>query len=150
MPKNVKRAYFDTAFVVKCYVWETGSEEVRDFAATVLELVTSELARTEFAAAIHRQRRESALTKPQATAILAQFDADCADRIWTFVPVSSTTIDRVVSIFSTLPPTTHLRAADAIHCATAAELGLKHIYSNDKHLLAAAHHFALKAVNLVQ
>jgi len=148
MPKDVKRAYFDTAFVVKCYVRETASEGVRDFAATVAEPATSELARTEFAAAIHRRRREAALTRSQATAMLAQFDADCADRIWTFVPISSTVINRVVFTFSTLPITTHLRAADAMHCATAPEIGLKHIYSNDNHLVSAAHHCALKAVNL--
>lgn len=84
---GVKR-YFDTAFVLKCYVREDGSDAVRALARETVQLATSE--------------------------------------------------------FNTSHP---LRAADALHCATAAVMGLGTTYSNDRHLLQGAKAFALTAIN---
>ena len=142
------RAYFDTAFVVKCYALEHGSADVRAFAAATAELVTSELVRAEFAAAIHRKRREDAFTRRDANAIRAQFDADYDDGVWTLLPVSSTVLERVSATYGALPSNVYVRAADAMHCASAVEFGLAHIYSNDQHLLAAAPHFKLRGTDL--
>ena len=47
------------------------------------------------------------------------------------------------------PPTTFLRASDALHLACAAEHDFSEIYSNDRHFLAAAPLFGLKPVNLI-
>ena len=141
-------AYLDTAFVFKCYVFENGSEAVRSLATETDDLVTSELTRAEFAAAVHRKRREKALTKREATAVVAQFDADCADGIWTFIPVNAAILQRVCTGFASLPVTTALRAADAIHCASAVEYSLDRIYSNDRHLLDASSHFKLIGVDV--
>jgi predicted nucleic acid-binding protein len=140
-------AYFDTAFILKCYIPEAGSEAVRRTAEGTEQLVSSELARAEFAAAVHRKRRERVLAKREADAVLEQFDADCRVRVWEFIPVSSAVLTRVWNVFSRLPVSVTLRSADAIHCATAAEIGLTEIYSNDRHLLGAAAHFKLKAMD---
>lgn len=140
-------AYFDTAFVLKCYIPETGSDAVRRIADATEQLVTSELARAEFAAAIHRKRRERVLTRREADVVIEQFESDGRARVWEFIPVSSTVLTRMFHAFTRLPVTVALRSADAIHCATAAEVGLAEIHSNDRHLLAAATHFGLTGVN---
>ena len=55
-----------------------------------------------------------------------------------WLPLTDAILDRIESVFATAPATSYLRAADAIHLATAAEHGFSEILSNDRHLLAAA------------
>ncbi len=141
--------YLDTAFVVKCYVPEIGSETVRSLAAETDELVTSALTRAEFAAAVHRKRREQALTPRETAAVMSQFEKDCADGVWTLIPVNAAVLQSVTTAFASLPMSMALRAADAIHCASAVEYGLDRIYSNDRHLLGAASHFELIGVDVI-
>lgn len=145
----IELAYFDTAYILRCYVMERGSEAVRAVASRVEQLVTSELARAEFAAAVHRKRRERTLSSRDAKVVVAQFSADCDAHVWEFVPVSTVVLERVDAAFAELPAAIPLRSADAIHLATAAELSLSAIYSNDRHLLGAAKHFRLVGIDVI-
>ena len=47
------------------------------------------------------------------------------------------------------PASVFLRAADAIHLATAAESGFRIVYSNDVHLLNAAKHFEIEGRDVI-
>ena len=142
-------AYYDTSYLLRLQLTEPGSMEVRSHASTVLEIHTAQHGHAEFASAAFRKVREGILTQPEYRRLSAQFRADCAATTIVLLPLTDAIIDRVENAFLTAPPTTYLRAADALHLATAAEHGFAEIYSNDKHLLAAAPLFGLMGVNVI-
>jgi len=76
-----------------------------------------------------------------------QFFDDLRWGLIELLPLTTTVIDQVSNAFLHLPANVVLRAGDAIHLATAAEAGFREIYSNDRHLLAAASLFKLKGIN---
>ncbi|XOV70888.1 MAG: type II toxin-antitoxin system VapC family toxin [Verrucomicrobiota bacterium] len=69
--------YLDTCYIIKCYLTENGSAEVRRLTAAADGLASCTLAKVEFAAAVHRQMRESRLDAKQATQVLDSFESDC-------------------------------------------------------------------------
>ena len=96
-----------------------------------------------------RKVREGLAAPSTVQAVFAQFNADVAAGDIRLLLLTEAIVDRVESVFATAPATTYLRAADALHLATAAEHGFVEIHSNDKHLLAAAPLFGLRGVNVI-
>lgn len=78
-----------------------------------------------------------------------QFHADVRDGIIRLVPTTNSIVQRVEDVFRSAPTGVNLRAAEAIHLATAADSGFEDVYSNDRHFLAAAPFFELPVVNLI-
>lgn len=142
-------AYFDTAYLLKLYRPEPGSEAVRALAATVDVLVCSLHGRAELIAAAHRKVREGSATSAHVDALLAQVAADRAAGALDWLPITEVHLDRVTTAFRHAAPTVYLRAADALHLASAAEAGFVEIYSNDRHLLAAAPLFGLRSIDVI-
>ena len=142
-------AYYDANYLLKLQIMESGTGEVRAHAATVLEIHSAHHARAEFASAAFRKVREGVATPADFQRLLTQFGADCLSGTIVLLPLTDAILDRVESVFATAPATTYLRAADALHLATAAEHGFAEIFSNDKHLLAAAPLFGLRGVNVI-
>ena len=140
--------YFDTAYIVKLYLREDGSEDVMRGANGSGGLASSALAISELHAALHRSVREGRLDRGEFEDVLDRFAADAELGQWHWLPVSMAIHQRVATTYRELPASLFLRAADAIHLATAAEHGFRQIYSNDRHLLAAAPHFGLRGVDL--
>ena len=60
------------------------------------------------------------------------------------MPVTNLILRRVEHLTRTLPTIIFLRAGDAIHIVSAVEAGFHEIWTNDRHLLAAATHFGLQ------
>jgi predicted nucleic acid-binding protein len=142
-------AYFDANYVFKLQVTEAGSAEVRALASRVTEIHSAAHTRAEFASAAFRKVREGVATMDDFQRLLAQFKTDVSTTTIILLPLVDPVYDRIEAAFAFAPPTLYLRAADALHLATAAEHGFTEIYSNDRQLLAAAPVFGLEGVNVI-
>lgn len=143
------RAYYDANYLFKLQCVENGTTEVRAHAATLNTLCTAAHGRAEFASAAFRKIREGVATVREYELAVAQVQADAATGNLIFLPLTDAVLTRIEAALASAPASTYLRAADALHLATAAEYGFNEIYSNDKHLLAAASLFGLKGVNVI-
>ena len=141
--------YCDTAYLLKYYVDEPGSREVRALIDRQIGVGSLSLGRLELAAAFHRKLRESKIERGAYKALIAQFERDHASGIWTWFDSSQTLIEKASKKFATLSAKIFLRASDALHLVCAKEHGFREIHSNDKHLLGAAKHFGLKGRNVI-
>jgi len=139
--------YFDTTFLLRLYLDEAGYERIRELALASELVSSSVLARAETVAAMHRHLRERKISQQAFQEAYRQFQRDQDDGLYIWSPITPDILGSVCRIFANLPATVFLRAGDAIHLATAADAGFKEIYSNDRHLLAAASIFKLKGVN---
>lgn len=139
--------YFDAACIAKCYLNEPGAERVRQIARQAPGLASCEISRVEFASVLARHRREGHLTAAGFDLAQRAFDEDERDRVWRWLPISSTLIELARRAIESLPPGLILRAGDALHLACARQHGFAEVYSNDRHLLAAAPHFQLAGMD---
>ena len=141
--------YLDTCYILKCYLTENGSEEVRGLTQSADGLASCVLARAEFAAAVHRHRREGKLSEADARQTLLDFEADESEGFWNWLGLTRSLLDDVFSSYGTLASTVYVRTNDAIHLACARDNHFREIYSNDSHVLAAAPLFSLNGVNVI-
>jgi len=141
--------YYDASYLLKLQIVESGTVEVRAHASTVREIHSAYHGRAEFTSAAFRKVREGAASPADFQRLMMQFRSDCLSGAILLLPLTDTILDRVESVFATAPVSTYLRAADALHLATAAEHGFAEIYSNDTHLLGAAPLFGLRGVNVI-
>ena len=135
--------YLDSAYIVKFYVNEPESRAVRAIIRRADALLSSSLAIPEVTCAIHRHMREGSLSKDQVAQLLSAFLDHVQSGIWTLSPVSDALLRRTSALVRSTPKHVHLRAADAIHLTTALDLGEREVWTNDRHMLAAAPHFGL-------
>jgi predicted nucleic acid-binding protein len=92
----------------------------------------------EVASVCLRHVREGNLSEQQGLELMDLFRTHCEAGIWGLIPISDSLLRRTASLIRAIPPRTDLRAGDAIHLATALEQGESAIWTNDRHLLAAA------------
>ena len=141
--------YFDTAYLLKCYVKEDGWEKVREFASEHERIVCSVHGRLELHAALHRKLREGELTEGQLDIVLRQLSVDESVRLWEWMPLTSVIMAAVADTFASLPRRVILRTGDAVHLLSARERGCKAIYSDDRHLLAAAPYVGIEGRDVI-
>jgi predicted nucleic acid-binding protein len=141
--------YFDAAYIAKCYLNEPGAERVRAEAHAATGLASCGLARLEFACILHRHVREGNITRREAQVVRHEFARDEVDGVWHWLPVTSALVERACERVARLPSTVFLRSGDAIHLECAREHGLGVVYTNDRHMLAAARHFGISCVDLL-
>ena len=141
--------YFDAAYIAKCYLNEPGAERVRAVARDVQGLASCELARLEFVCTLHRHLREGYLKPREVRRILAEFRTDEEGDVWRWLPITSFLLRKVGDDVARFPSRVVLRAADALHLGAAREHGFREVYTNDRHMLAAARYFGLSGVNVL-
>ena len=141
--------YFDTSYVAKCYLNETGSSAVRQLAQSQSSLACCEYGRIEVVSTFHRNLREGLLTKPQYDVVARQFESDDQSGVWTWLPLTADLCRKTAARIYALPHATYIRAGDALHLTSAVENGFAEIYSNDRHLQTSAALFGLETVNVI-
>ena len=124
--------YFDTAYILKCYVKEDGWQDVRALARSRERIACSVYGRLELHAALHRKMRENDLTERQLDVSLRQFGVDDRAGIWTWLPLTTAIMTAVATTFATLSRHVFLRTGDAVHLSTARQNGLDEVFSNDR------------------
>ena len=140
--------YFDTSYLVRLYYADAGAEAVRALAATD-HVACAAHGQAEMIAAFHRKLREGAIRPAAYAALLGQVRAHHAAGAFQWLAPDEETFSRIAAVYAKLPAAAYLRAADAIHLATAVECGFRFVYSNDVHLLAAAEHFGIEGRNVI-
>ena len=135
--------YLDSAYIAKFYVNERDSKAVRAAIRSATSLVSSAWAVAEVTCVLHRHAREGSLNAAQFRELLDVFLEHADAGIWTLIPVTERLLRRMASLVRTAPAGVYLRAGDAMHLATARDADEAEIWTNDRHLLAAAPHFGL-------
>ncbi len=80
--------YFDTSYLVKCYISEDGSDAVRQFAAAGEQIGCCVLGGVELLAAFHRKLRERQIDSLAMQTLLRQLALDDANGLWTWVELT--------------------------------------------------------------
>jgi predicted nucleic acid-binding protein len=135
--------YLDSAYIAKFYVNERDSNAVRALIRRADSLVSSAWALGEVTCAFHWHRREGSLSNSQCRELISAFMKHVNAGVWGLIPISAALLKRMTSLVSAAPVGVYLRAGDAIHLTTAQDIGETEIWTNDRHLLAAAPHFGL-------
>ena len=79
--------YFDTSYLARCYLEDTGWQAVRELAGQE-PVACCTLGRAEAAAALHRKLREGSLTAEDHAEVALQFRDDCEAGLWRWLPVN--------------------------------------------------------------
>ena len=141
--------FFDTTYIVRLYLQDHGFDRVRVLADQFPKIMSSWHARSEFFAASHRAYREGRLNHKSYLILTEQFASDCHSGLFEFLPLIDGVEQLLEKTFISASAKIFIRAADAMHLACAAHYGFKEIYSDDRHLLAAAQAFGIYGVNII-
>ena len=140
--------YFDTSYLVRLYYQDPGADAVCALAATD-HVAGAAHGQAEMVAAFHRKLRAGAIRPSAYAALLGQVQVHIEAGAFRWLSQDGEVFSRIRRVYQKLPASVFLRAADAIHLATAAESGFRIVYSNDAHLLAAAPHFGIQGKNII-
>jgi uncharacterized protein len=108
--------YLDTSSLVKLYVTETGSDEVRHLVGEATVVVTSVVAYAETRAALARLRREGELTAAKLASVKREFEGE-----WpAYLTIEVT--DSLSRVAGELAQRYSLRGFDSVHLASFADV----------------------------
>jgi uncharacterized protein len=135
--------YFDTSYIAKFYFNEPESPRIRELVRKADAIHSSLWALAEFHAVLHRHMREGALSLKDARELARRFSEHIRDGLWNLIPVNQALLRRTSALMLSGPRDLFIRTADTVHLATAHEIGEHAVWTNDRHMLAAASYFGL-------
>ena len=135
--------YFDTSYIAKFYFNEPESPRVRKLVREADVIYSSLWALAEFHAVLHRRLREGAFSDRDAREIASRFYEHTEAGLWELIPVNEALLSRTSHLMLSAPRDLFLRTADAVHLTTACQAGERYVWTNDRHMLAAAGYFGV-------
>lgn len=102
----------------------------------------------EFHAVLQRRIREGAATARDARDLASRFSEHVEDGLWNLIPVTEALQRRTAALIASAPSDLFIRTADAVHLTTAQEARQREVWTNDRHMLAAAGYFGLKGCSV--
>ena len=78
-----------------------------------------------------------------ALELSSRFYEHVEDGLWKLIPVHEALLRRTSALIVSAPHDLIIRTADAVHLATAHEIGEREVWTNDRHMLASAAYFGL-------
>ena len=135
--------YLDSAYIAKYYVNEPDAAAVRSLIKSASFVCSSRWALVEVTCVFHRHVREGSLARAQGQELIDIFREHVEKELWNLIPITEGLLRRTAALIRGVPASVALRAGDAIHVASALEEGESAIWTNDRHLLAAAAHFGI-------
>jgi predicted nucleic acid-binding protein len=135
--------YLDTSYIAKFYFNEPDSPRVRELVRSADTIHASLWALAEFHAVIHRHLREGWLSPNEALGLSNSFSEHVKDGLWNFIPVTEFLLRRTSRLMVAAPRDLFIRTAYAVHLVTAQEIGEREVWTNDRHMRAAASYFGI-------
>jgi uncharacterized protein len=135
--------YLDTSYIAKFYFNEPESPRVRRLVRGADVIHSSLWALAEFHSVIHRRLREGVITPRHAGDLASRFSGHVEEGLWNLIPLTEALLRRTSALMVSAPRELFIRTADAVHLATAQEIGESDVWTNDRHMLAAASHFGV-------
>jgi len=142
-------AYFDASYLAKLHWDEPGSGAVWELSRRFDTLACCRHGRVEFVSVGYRKVREKKADPLLAREVFHQLCDDTEAGGIRWLGLDSQVMEQAEHFYLDAGGDTLLRAADSLHLACAAHHGFREIYSNDRHLLAAAPLFGLRGINVI-
>ena len=136
--------YFDTAYIAKFYCNEPHSIQVRELVRKAALIRSSFWAVAELHSVVHRRVREGVMSRDEGRNVAQRFYDHVEEGLWDLISVNDALLRRTSALILSAPRDLFLRTADAVHLTTAQESGESEVWTNDRHVLAAAPYFGLQ------
>jgi predicted nucleic acid-binding protein len=117
--------------------------KVRELVRKAVSIQSSVWALAELHTVLHRRLREGILCLKDARELASGFFRHIEDGLWNLIPVNEALLRRASALMVSAPRDLFIRTADAVHLTTAQDIGEHDVWTNDRHMLAAASYFGL-------
>jgi len=141
--------FCDTSTLAKYYVPELETPVVQAKLDAEDRVFLSDLARTEIMAVFHRRFREKKWSRSEFLAAVRQFTKDDLAGFWTWAQLDRDITREAAKVFTTLPDSIFLRAADCLHLVTALRQGFSEIHTHDANQSKGASAVGLTPIRII-